>query len=279
MDELLSKVWKEPAFFLTHPLAIAAFGRECTRRGVPHAQSPSPRSSAAPAYCFLEGARRDPHGGASSLCEIATFGDPLALHLPQQGAGAYGYGREQEETLPWASSSARVPFDVAAIRRDLPRFPDPAGARQRQATGVVRQRCHHAQAAAGDRPHLVLLRARERQYPPRRPCTGRARHGAYEAARSKVQRFIDASSPDEIIFVRGTTEAINLIARTWGVQNVGEGDEIIVSHLEHHANSGPPASACAPGITAPSLSCAALAWRPRCGRRWPSTTPRTRWAG
>ena len=61
---------------------------------------------------------------------------------------------------------------------------------------------------------------------------------AYEHARETVQRFIGASSPDEIVFVRGTTEAINLIAKSWGVQNVGEGDEIIVS-LEHHANIVP----------------------------------------
>jgi cysteine desulfurase/selenocysteine lyase len=44
---------------------------------------------------------------------------------------------------------------------------------------------------------------------------------------------------NEVIFVRGTTEAINLVAKTWGAQNIGEGDEIIVSHLEHHANIVP----------------------------------------
>ncbi len=62
---------------------------------------------------------------------------------------------------------------------------------------------------------------------------------AYEGARSKVQRFIGAASSDEIVFVRGTTEAINLIAKSWGAQNVGAGDEIVVSHLEHHANIVP----------------------------------------
>ena len=54
-----------------------------------------------------------------------------------------------------------------------------------------------------------------------------------------MRRFIGAGSTDEIIFVRGTTEGINLVAKSWGVQNVGEGDEIIVSHLEHHANIVP----------------------------------------
>jgi cysteine desulfurase/selenocysteine lyase len=62
---------------------------------------------------------------------------------------------------------------------------------------------------------------------------------AYEGARKTVQRFIGASSPDEIIFVRGTTEAINLVASTWGRKHIGAGDEIIVSHLEHHANIVP----------------------------------------
>ncbi|MBL8457885.1 MAG: cysteine desulfurase, partial [Zoogloea sp.] len=62
---------------------------------------------------------------------------------------------------------------------------------------------------------------------------------AYEGARSKVARFIGASSTEEIIFVRGATEGINLVAKTWGWQNVGEGDEIVVSHLEHHANIVP----------------------------------------
>ncbi|GAL85897.1 selenocysteine lyase [Sporocytophaga myxococcoides] len=62
---------------------------------------------------------------------------------------------------------------------------------------------------------------------------------AYEAARQKVQSFLNAFSPDEIIFVRGATEAINLVAKSWGEQNLNSGDEIIVSHLEHHANIVP----------------------------------------
>jgi cysteine desulfurase/selenocysteine lyase len=62
---------------------------------------------------------------------------------------------------------------------------------------------------------------------------------AYEAARQKVQFFLNASSPDEIVFVRGATEAINLVAKSWGEQHLSSGDEIIVSHLEHHANIVP----------------------------------------
>jgi cysteine desulfurase/selenocysteine lyase len=62
---------------------------------------------------------------------------------------------------------------------------------------------------------------------------------AYEGARERVRKFINAPEVEEVIFVRGTTEAINLVAKSWGGQHVGEGDEIIVSNLEHHANIVP----------------------------------------
>ncbi|MDJ0889780.1 MAG: cysteine desulfurase [Gammaproteobacteria bacterium] len=62
---------------------------------------------------------------------------------------------------------------------------------------------------------------------------------AYNAARSTAQRFINADDHREIVFVRGTTEAINLVAQTWGKANVGPGDEIILTELEHHANIVP----------------------------------------
>jgi cysteine desulfurase/selenocysteine lyase len=62
---------------------------------------------------------------------------------------------------------------------------------------------------------------------------------AYEGTREKVRRFIGASSTQEIIFVRGTTEGINLVAQTWGRKFIQPGDEILVSLLEHHANIVP----------------------------------------
>jgi cysteine desulfurase/selenocysteine lyase len=62
---------------------------------------------------------------------------------------------------------------------------------------------------------------------------------AYEAARATLQRFLGASSPREIVFTRGTTEAINLVAATWGRANVGPGDEILISGMEHHSNIVP----------------------------------------
>jgi cysteine desulfurase / selenocysteine lyase len=59
---------------------------------------------------------------------------------------------------------------------------------------------------------------------------------AYEAAREKVKRFINAREAKECIFVRGTTEGVNLVAYSYGRKFVGEGDEIIISEMEHHAN-------------------------------------------
>jgi cysteine desulfurase/selenocysteine lyase len=60
-----------------------------------------------------------------------------------------------------------------------------------------------------------------------------------EAARIKLQRFVGAVSPREIIFTRGTTEAINLVAQSWGAANLKPGDEILLTTLEHHANIVP----------------------------------------
>ncbi len=62
---------------------------------------------------------------------------------------------------------------------------------------------------------------------------------AYEEARQKVCRFLGAADPREIIFVRGTTEAINLVAQSWGRANLHAGDEIIISAMEHHSNIVP----------------------------------------
>src|SRR5688572_8769036 len=62
---------------------------------------------------------------------------------------------------------------------------------------------------------------------------------AYEATRDTVQQFIHASSREEIIFTRGTTEGINLVANTWGRKNINTGDEVVISTMEHHSNIVP----------------------------------------
>ncbi|MDG4865319.1 SufS family cysteine desulfurase [Streptomyces sp. T-3] len=61
----------------------------------------------------------------------------------------------------------------------------------------------------------------------------------YEAGRAAVAAFLGAASPESIVFVRGTTEAVNLVAQTWGRSNLGPGDDILVPVLEHHSNIVP----------------------------------------
>jgi cysteine desulfurase/selenocysteine lyase len=68
---------------------------------------------------------------------------------------------------------------------------------------------------------------------------------AYEAAREKTRRFLNAPSARDIIFVRGATEGINFVAQSWGRANVKEGDEILITWLEHHANIVPWQQLCA----------------------------------
>jgi cysteine desulfurase/selenocysteine lyase len=62
---------------------------------------------------------------------------------------------------------------------------------------------------------------------------------AYEKARARVQRFVGAAETREVVLLRGATEAINLVAQTWGRKNVGEGDEVLITGLEHHSNIVP----------------------------------------
>lgn len=127
-------------------------------------------------------------------------------------------------------------FDVHSIRRDFPIF-------REQVNG--RPLVWLDNAATTQKPQSVIDRLTY-FYQHENSNIHRAAHelaaratDAYEGARQKVQRFLNAASPNEIIFVRGATEAINLVAQSWGRANVGEGDEIIVSHLEHHANIVP----------------------------------------
>ena len=62
---------------------------------------------------------------------------------------------------------------------------------------------------------------------------------AYEAARETVRRFVNAASHEEIVFTRSTTEAINLVAASFGREHIGAGDEIVLRVMEHHSNIVP----------------------------------------
>ncbi|KVN28414.1 cysteine desulfurase [Burkholderia pyrrocinia] len=134
------------------------------------------------------------------------------------------------------TGGAHPPFDVNAIRRDFPILQERVNGKQ--LIWFDNAATTHKPQAVIDRLAYFYAHENSNIHRAAHALAGRATD-AYEHARDTVRRFIGAASPDEIVFVRGTTEAINLIAKTWGVQNVGEGDEIVVSHLEHHANIVP----------------------------------------
>ena len=172
------------------------------------AEAPAPEVAVAP-YYFLEYARSSPRGA-----EVPGF-PPRAAVLSQSG---------------------REPFDVHPIRRDFPIL-------QERVNG--RPLIWLDNAATTQKPQAVIDRLRY-FYEHENSNIHRAAHelaaratDAYEQAREKVRGFLNASSVKEIVFVRGATEAINLVAKSWGRQHIGEGDEIVVTWLEHHANIVP----------------------------------------
>jgi cysteine desulfurase/selenocysteine lyase len=139
-------------------------------------------------------------------------------------------------SVPVVPQGAHPPFDVHAIRRDFP---------------ILSERVHGRQlvwfdnAATTQKPQAVIDRLAY-FYAHENSNIHRAAHDlaaratdAYEGARAKIARFLGASSAEEIVFVRGATEGVNLVAQTFGKQFIGEGDEIVVSLLEHHANIVP----------------------------------------
>ncbi len=131
---------------------------------------------------------------------------------------------------------AQVSLDVAVIRRDFPIL-------EQEVRG--NRLVYLDNAASSQRPRAVL-EALNRYYERDHANVHRGIHElsnratqAYEGARRTVARFIGAGDVSEVVFVRGTTEAINLVASAWGQQAIGEGDEILLTLLEHHSNIVP----------------------------------------
>lgn len=135
-----------------------------------------------------------------------------------------------------AVREAALPFDVGRIRADFPvlarrvnghalAYLDNAASSQQPAAVIDAvagyARAHHANVHRG--VHTLSQEAT----------------ALYEGAREKVRRFVNAASVSEIVFVRGTTEAINLVAQSHGRARLAAGDEIVVSQLEHHSNIVP----------------------------------------
>ena len=131
---------------------------------------------------------------------------------------------------------AAAPFDAAAVRRDFPIL----------ATTVNGHPLVYLDSAASSQRPLPVLRAIEDYERHSHANVHRGVHAlsqaataAYEGARERVRRFINAASPKEIIFVRGTTEGINLVAQAYARPRLQAGDEILITALEHHANIVP----------------------------------------
>lgn len=168
-------------------------------------------------------------------------------------AAAFGFLHEARPLVPGSSGAApqladvvsqselplnitSTEFDVQAVRRDFP---------------ILQERVHGKpliwldNAATTQKPQSVIDRL-SYFYQHENSNIHRAAHelaaratDAYEAAREKVRRFINSPSAQQVIFVRGTTEGINLVAQSWGRQNIQKDDEIVITWLEHHANIVP----------------------------------------
>jgi cysteine desulfurase/selenocysteine lyase len=184
-------------------------------------------------------------GTVPSVPDLGWSGAPA----PSEDGGNYYFLQSPATPEPVESGSSIAPagsvppapddhevFDVHAIRADFPILKE---------TVNGKPLIWFDNAATTQKPQSVIDRL-SYFYAHENSNIHRAAHelaaratDAYEDAREAVRRFIGASKTEEIIFVRGTTEAINLVAYSWGGKHLGPGDEIVITHLEHHANIVP----------------------------------------
>jgi len=186
----------------------------------------------------------EPDGGVPYFLALSGFGaapDSEVGKVPAPAAEPhFDFQPELVAESPFATPLAPAPtrgiFDAHALKRDFP---------------ILEERVHGKRlvwldnAATTQKPRAVIDRL-SYFYEHENSNIHRAAHtlagratDAYEAARDKARRFLNAPSTREIVFVRGGTEAINLVAQSFGRRYVEAGDEIVVSWLEHHANIVP----------------------------------------
>jgi len=216
---------------LTGPAADAAVPGSTysfLERSAAPAYDPTPRSGVG----LTPAAATSPSAAAAPVA--TDF--PFAYQASVLDLTALNYQHRTDLGIPTAGISGVRAFDPYAIRRDFPIL-------HQQVNG--RPLVWLDNGATTQKPQSVIDRIsyfyeNENSNIHRGAHTLAARStDAYEAARAKVRAFINAPSSDSLIFVRGTTEGINLIAKAWGGRNVVEGDEIVITHLEHHANIVP----------------------------------------
>ena len=189
------------------------------------AAAPAPESVTPDGYYFLNEGRSAPTPGLPAPAEVSS----------EPSATAPEFLLLRADQVP-DFKGARRPFDAHSAKRDFP---------------ILQTKVHGRplvwldNGATTQKPRSVIDRL-SHFYENENSNIHRAAHtlaaratDAYEGARDKVKRFIGAGSPQEIVFVRGATEGINLVAQSWGRRYVKEGDEIVVTWLEHHANIVP----------------------------------------
>ena len=144
-------------------------------------------------------------------------------------------------TVRPAPAPTRPPLDVAKLRADFPAL---------QLSVRGKPLVYLDNAATSQKPRAVL-EALQRYYEEGNANVHRGVHylsehatAAYEGAREKARRFLNAREAREVIFVRGTTEGVNLVASSFGRANLKPGDEVLVSAMEHHSNIVPWQLAC-----------------------------------
>jgi len=213
------------------PASVAGSGRQpLLQKEETHPAHPA--EHAIPSIASFSTAPQLPFSGAN---------DPAYYFLQTPGPWTTGLptafsGVPTTTAINGHSGLTQPPFDVMAVRKDFPIL-------QEYVNG--RPLVWLDNAATTQKPQQVITRISD-FYSHENSNIHRAAHelaaratDAYEGARKKVQQFLNAGSVNEIVFVRGATEAINLVAKSWGEQHLKTGDEVIVSHLEHHANIVP----------------------------------------
>jgi cysteine desulfurase / selenocysteine lyase len=172
---------------------------------------------------------------APSVVDLGWSDAPTAGPDAPVGDENNYYFLTQADPVPQLPDEHEV-FDVNAVRADFPIL---------QETVNGKPLIWFDNAATTQKPQVVIDRL-SYFYAHENSNIHRAAHelaaratDAYEEARETVRRFIGAPKVEQNIFVRGTTEAINLVAYAWGGKHLGPGDEVLITHLEHHANIVP----------------------------------------
>lgn len=203
------------AYGFAHTLAPSLVPADAAKAGLPNAPETVPGGD----YYFL---------GAQPKRPAKTSAQPRVEPSRHAGPAA--------RVTSHGSSPVAAPFDVEHVRKDFPALHQ----------SVNGHRLVWLDNAATTHKPQSVIDATSEFYGRHNSNIHRAAHtlaarstDLFEGGREKTRRFLNAPSKDDIVFLRGTTEAINLVANSFGRANIGPGDEIIVSTIEHHANIVP----------------------------------------